>query len=253
MIAELHQDARGQKAPEVEERVRGGEEEDGGGAKGGEDDASNSMAGGEPTVEQVGGNEQHARELDRRGGPEGRSRDDVSQGTRSDPAEGQEGQKHEGLEHDVRLHHVGGVHRDGRNGEQKRGRAGSHRSHEASSQHRDQEDARHPEPGHDRPRGQVRFGARRPVRADHGHPRGEKAEDETGVFVVAVVEAALGHHAVRVLDEDALVRVGTVMEAEAESGEAEGRGEDRDDRDGGPEARGSGHRFLRKSRHRSAQ
>lgn len=43
------------------------------------------------------------------------------------------------------------------------------------------------------------------------------------------------------------------MEAEAESGEAEGRGEKGDDQGGGPKARDSGHGFLRKSRHRSAQ
>src|SRR5207249_6015565 len=68
----------------------------------------------------------------------------------------------------------------------------------------------------------------RVARMEQGEHRREQVEEQPRVLVEPLVEITGGQHAAHVLDEPSLVEVGQVAQAPAETGEAQGRGEDED-------------------------
>jgi len=225
---------------EVEERVRRAHGERDERGAGGEGQPREAEAGSGQPVREIRGNEENAGVLHRRGRAQREAREDVAAGVRSQPNEGQEGQQHERLEGDVGTDHVRGEHLHRRDRDEQRGGQARAPAREARPQHVRETHARDAEQRHHRPRGQIR--ARAEVgRVEEREDRREEIEEETRVLVEAVVEVARREHAGHVLDEPALVQVGTVAQAPAQAREAE-RGRQHEDQDEEDPRAGAVHR-----------
>jgi hypothetical protein len=240
VVARLRRDAA-ERAAHIDQRIRRAQREGRHGGHAGVEQAAHARAGRHEAAREVRRPQQDAGELGGGRHAQQRAGGAVVARARAHALPYEERGQHEGLEHDVRAHHVRGLHLDRADGEEQRSRQARPPVGEARAQQVDETHARHTEAGHHRARGQI-AGRTEPRRVEPRQHGREQVEEQAGVLVEAMIEIALGQHPPHVLDEVALVHVRLVPQALVERAEAQQAGERQHHReeDGGPRATGNG-------------